>query len=65
MKNQPEIKVMPGSEQVLAAPPDDGSGALTAYELRLMAYRLQLVAGLGILLVTASGCRALWRRSVA
>ena len=41
----PDIQILPGSERVLATMPVGDADALSAYELRLMAYQLQLVAG--------------------
>jgi SNF2 family DNA or RNA helicase len=45
MSITPDIQILPGSERILATSPVGNADALTAYDLQLMAYQLQLVAG--------------------
>jgi superfamily II DNA or RNA helicase len=45
MSITPDIQILPGSERILATVPVGNADALTAYDLQLMAYQLQLVAG--------------------
>ncbi|RLT42442.1 MAG: DEAD/DEAH box helicase [Chloroflexi bacterium] len=47
---QPEVRLLPGAEQILAAAAAGSWADLNLYQLKLMAHRLQLVAGFDDLL---------------
>ena len=48
--SQPEVRLLPGAEQILAAVSAGQWADLNLYQLKLMAHRLQLVAGFDDLL---------------